>query len=487
MPPSHSRSFYLTPVPEQECCKLIAGLKNSRTSKNVLPIHLFKLLSPIIAPPLTRIINECFKKAIFPNCLKVGRVIQIYKSGNKTDPSNYRPITTLPYISKLIEKCLTSRLVAFFDKFSLLTEFQYGFRAGISTENAISHFCNLVYENFNSKKYLTGVLLDFRKTFDTISHDILLDKLQVYGVRGPPLQLIKSYLSNRKQFVSVNQVNSEVRPVNIGLPQGSCLAPFLFLVYINDLPNASQLLQFTIFADDTTISISNDSYPQLVSDLNLELNRVTEWTTSNRLTVNASKTNAIVFTNRNIPDIDQHIMLGSAPLNVLDDCRYLGVHIDSKLDFSLHINQITRKIARNTGVFFKIRNYLPLKARLDFYYGFIYPYLIYGVTVWGGTYDCHLTKLTVQQKRIVRAMSDAGFRDHTRPLFFELKLLNLEDIYRYFVAIFMFKNREKFRVNHDRITRNLDLAIPPFCRITKCQHSIMFIGPGIWNSPLVSV
>ena len=102
-------------------------------------------------------------------------------------------------------------------------------------------------------------------------------------------------------------------------------------------------------------------------------------------------------------------MLGSTPLNVLDDCRYLGVHIDNKLDFSLHINQITRKIARNTGVFFKIRNYLPLKARLDFYYGFIYPYLIYGVTVWGGTYDCHLNKLAVQQKRIVRAISYAGF------------------------------------------------------------------------------
>ena len=487
MPSSHNRSFYLSPVSEQECRKFIAGLKNSRTSKNVLPVHLFKILSPILAPPLTHIMNECFRKAIFPKCLKVGRVIQIYKSGIKTDPSNYRPITTLPYISKLLEKCLTSRLAAFFDKFSLLTEFQYGFRAGISTESAISHFCNLVYDNFNSKEYLTGVLIDFRKAFDTISHDILLNKLQVYGVRGPPLQLLKSYLSNRKQFVSINQVDSDFRPINIGLPQGSCLAPFLFLVYINDLPNASQLLKFTLFADDTTLSITNDSYSQLVSDLNVELNRVTEWTTSNRLTINASKTNAIVFTNKNLPNIDHPIMLGSHQLSVLDDCRFLGVQIDSKLDFKLHIDQITRKIARNTGIFFKIRNNLPLKARLDFYYGFVYPYLIYSVTVWGGTYGCHLSKLIVQQKRIIRAISDAGVRDHTRPLFFELKLLNLEDIYRYFVGIFMFKNIDHFRTNHDRATRNLDLAIPRFCRLTKCQQSIMFTGPNIWNTLPASV
>ena len=171
----------------------------------------------------------------------------------------------------------------------------------------------------------------------------------------------------------------------------------------------------------------------------------------------------------------------------MDDCRYLGVHIDSKLNFNLHINQITRKISRNTGIFFKIRKNLPLRARLDFYYGFIYPYLIYSVTVWGGTYDCHLSKLIVQQKRIIRAISDAGFRDHTRPLFFELKLLNVKDIYKYFVGIFMFKNKDYFRVQHDRTTRNLDLAVPSFCRITKCQQSILFTGPHIWNALPTSV
>ena len=155
-----------------------------------MPVTMFKSVRNIIYKPLSQIINKCFNAGVYPNCLKIGRIIQIYKSGDSTDPTNYRPISTLPYITKIFETCLYNRLVKFFDKFSLLSKFQFGFRKKKSTADAVISLTNYVYSCLNDKKYCASVLIDFRKAFDSISHSILLRKLHAYGVCSMPFKLI---------------------------------------------------------------------------------------------------------------------------------------------------------------------------------------------------------------------------------------------------------------------------------------------------------
>ena len=179
--------------------------------------------------------------------------------------------------------------------------------------------------------------------------------------------------------------------------------------------------------------------------------------------------------------MDNLIKLGSQCIETLNSCKFLGVHIDSKLSFKTHIDLVINKISRNTGIFYKIRDNLPMKARINYYYSFFYPYLIYNVLTFGSTYECHLAKLITQQKRIIRAIANSDFHDHTDPLFYGLKLLKFTDIYKYYVSLYMYKNKHLFSVQHNINTPNNNMAVPSFNRLSLCKHPVRYMGPKIWN------
>ena len=482
MPPSPPSNFRLFPISEPECLKLISKLKNSGSNIDHMPARIFKSLSTYVVSPLVKIMNRSFEEGNYPNCLKLGRVITIYKSGSNNDPSNYRPITTLPFMSKLFESFLCNRLSKFFDKFNILTPFQFGFRKGRSTSDAITELTNSIYNSYNKKLTQLSVLVDFKKAFDTISHEILIKKLYCYGIRSYPLNLIKSYLNKREQYVCIGQTESQTKEICAGIPQGACLGPLLFLIYINDLPNVSSEFQSLIFADDTTLSMTNSNYFSLVQKMNLELLKLKVWTTANKLTINVTKTNAIVFSKLNIsPVINLPLKIENEIINLVPICKFLGVFIDNRLGFDSHIKYITGKIGRNTGILYRIKNNLPLQARLNFYYSFVYPYLTYNVITWGGTFSSHLENLITQQKRIVRIISDAPFLAHTSPLFANLRILKFIDIYKFNVALYMYENHEKYKRTHNLNTRFRNLSLPSSNRLTVSQHAISFQGPNIWN------
>ena len=321
MPPARSNSFYLTQVTERECLGYVRNLRTTKSSLDEIPVNIFKQICPFLITPLVKIINLCFKNSIFPDCLKIGRVIQIFKSGNKTDPSNYRPISTLPYISKIFEMCLSVRLVDYFEKFSLLTEFQFGFRRKRSTADAVLQYCNIVYNSFENKKILGSIYVDYKKAFDVVSHKILFDKLHNYGIRGAQLELLRNYLKNRKQYVNIGSNNSSLRNVKIGLLQGSCLGPFFFLIFINDLPNVSPVLHYTLFADDTTLSLTDSNFSSLTSNLTYEIEKIIDWATANRLTINASKTNIIFFSYIKFPLTDSSTTLSNQNSTSVSSCK----------------------------------------------------------------------------------------------------------------------------------------------------------------------
>ena len=367
---------------------------------------------------------------------------------------------------------------------NLLSNQQYGFLSGISTHDAVIDLLEFIYNSLDKKQHNINIFIDLSKAFDTVDHKILLTKLNSFGVRGTPHDLLKSYLHNRKQVVRIKNATSTPKTINIGVPQGSILGPLLFLIYINDLPNVSNLLQTILFADDTTLTYSHKNYMELVPIINTELRKIKEWTLLNRLTMNVDKTNLLVCTNKITPNDSYPVMIGTDTINPSHTTKFLGVTLDDRLNFSEHIKLVLSKIAKNTGVLYRIKDNLPLKARLYYYYAFIYPYLTYNIIVWGSTYTTHLSKLVTQQKKIIRIIAGANYLDHTSPLFYQLNLLKIKDIYTYFVAIYMFKKTLNIlqEPQHDLNTRYAHHRRPTYHRLTTSQHSIYYMGPTIWNS-----
>ena len=294
-------NFNITRISKEEVLELIGNLDNKSVGPQSIPIKMLKIIPDLIAVPLTEIINKSFSTGIFPEALKVSKVIPIHKGGDTDELNNYRPISLLSVFDKIIERLLHTRLYKFLEEHKILSSKQFGFRKNSSTTLAIIEMSERIRESIENKKYGCGIFIDLSKAFDTINHNILLEKLEHYGIRGIPLLWFKSYLSNRKQYVYLNGESSSIEDIISGVPQGSVLGPLLFLLYINDLPNISNTLKFFLFADDTHIFCEADSMEKLEITVNKELRHLYTWLNVNRLALNIEKTNFISFHPYNKP------------------------------------------------------------------------------------------------------------------------------------------------------------------------------------------
>lgn len=233
-------TIFLSPTTNAEIATYVMLLKNNcATGADNIKAVVVKSVCDIIAPLLSHICNQMLKEGRFPEKLKIARVCVIHKSGNYNDPNNYRPISILPIFSKIAEQVINTRLISYFTKTGAIAEQQYGFQKGKSTEKALLHIKDKIINNIENKMVTLGLFLDFRKAFDSVSHEVLLRKLEFYGIRGCALCLIRSYLSSRVQFTNINDISSSYGLIRTGVPQGSILGPILFLVHINDIVNIS--------------------------------------------------------------------------------------------------------------------------------------------------------------------------------------------------------------------------------------------------------
>ena len=312
---------------------------------------------------------------------------------------------------------------------------------------------------------------------------ILLNKLDSHGIRGNTFKLLTSYLKNRKQTVRINSAYSSSRLINIGVPQGSILAPFLFLIYINDLPLACPELSTILFADDTTFCITGRNYTQLINVANIELQNFHKWTLANRLTINHDKSLILPVSNNNVDLTSTNLLLCNQQLQLSTHPKFLGVTLDANLNCGIHIKNICSKISKSIGIIFKLQSYLPVKSLINLYYTLVYPHLTYCTTIWGNTTTNHLNPLVTLQKRAIRIINKKPFLYHTNSLFFNNQILKIQDVYKFKVAVRLYKqnNFAPYQRDHPYHTRFRNNLRPDFQRLSITQRSIKFAGPSIFN------
>ena len=514
--------FIIAHISEEEIVDLITSLPKKSSGHASIPLEFLKIVADIIAIPLCRIINLSFIKGVFPELLKTAKVIAIFKSGSTDEVNNYRPISLLSIFDKIMEKIMHRQLYAFLEQHEILFKNQFGFRKKCSTSHSLIEITEKIKESIDDKKFGCGIFIDLKKAFDTVNHEILLRKLEHYGIRGAALKWFESYLTNRKQYVFYNGVSSEVKNVTCGVPQGSVLGPLLFLLYINDLPNISEKLTFFLFADDTNIYYESTDLKELEKTVNEELKKLSLWLNINRLALNVDKTNFVIFrsphkrSNHNVT-----LLMNRKALQQKEHVKYLGVLLDEHLNWKYQINNVALKISRGIGILAKLKPFLKEKLLRSIYYSLVYSHLSYGVHAWGSANDTSLNKLKVLQNKAVRILSgvqyfqiygqDPGPLPSADPLFKKLRILKLDDIFKLNIANFVFSTldfespqifHEWFIFNHEihehrtrlnaEITRENYFAVGTIertltLRTKGSQNSygekrIQASGPIIWNN-----
>ena len=399
-----ANSFYLSPTDEFEIEKFFDTLdSNKSTGPNSLPVFILKIMKPFFSKWLCKIINLSLEVFIFPDLLKVAKVTPIHKKDSKLNHENYRPISLLSVLSKIFEKIIYKRMYSFLTKNKLIYERQYGFRSNYSTNYALANLTERIKSSLDTKDYVCGIFVDLEKAFDTVNHQILCEKLNHYGFRGGTNMLIKSYLENRKQFVSINGFESETKTITCGVPQGSSLGPLLFLIYINDFHLCLDKTDAGHFADDTFIMYASKNIKTIETVINYELKLISKWMKLNKLSLNTDKTKLIVFRTKKKPFDTNNLSIkfNGKKLTPVDYVKYLGMFIDKHLSWDFHISQLSRKLSRANGILAKLRHNAPITTCLQVYYAIFYSHLMYGCAIWGLSSEKNLNIIRILQKKVL--------------------------------------------------------------------------------------
>ena len=442
-------SIFLHPVHPLELEKTISSLKLKSTSDiNISTIKAAAEI-PRFMEVLSEVINASFTDGVFPKQLKTARVVPIYKGGSKSEVSNYRPISLLPAFSKIFEKLMHSRVYDFLEQNRSLYDMQFGFRPGRSCEHALLVAKNEILSALNKKQTALLLLVDYSKAFDLVDHNILLHKLWHYGIRGKAHDWFRSYLSNRTQFVSIEDRISNTKGIRYGVPQGSVLGPLLFILYINDLPNISDKVRFILYADDANIVITADSEAEIISIFEVFCRDLVKWVNVNGLFLNIKKTNFMVFTRRRHSLLNSYEpYIGETKIERKKVSRFLGVLLDEKLTWSYHIAAVKAKMSRFIGSLYKLKKILPLKARLLSFNSLVQSHLNYCSLIWGFTNKCKIEQLFSAQKKAIRAImpgfinffyKDGEIPTHTKSFFIEQEILTVQSVILKNILIFMNK------------------------------------------------
>ena len=489
--------FIPSPTNISEILKLILNLGDKKASGyDSISNIILKNTKVVIAPYIVKLFNTCMSSGTFPDCFKKAQVVPLFKGGEKDNQNCYRPISLLPALGKLLEKVVSIRTTDFLNKNNVLTNDQFGFRKGYSTEYAILDIYEKLLSNLDKGLNSCAIFLDLAKAFDSVDHEILLSKLPKYGIRGNILNFFKSYLTSRSQFVKIGRTESSALPIKFGVPQGSILGPLLFLLFINDLPNASNFF-IKLFADDTFLCAQNKDIELLETEVNGELVKVNRWLVANKLTLNIGKSKFMIITNKKLKSYTPSVKINGKPLKCCDHYKYLGVIFDKNLSWKPHIEYICKKVSKACGSLASLRYCVNIDLLREVYHSLIHSYLRYGILVWGNASESNLQPLKCLVNRAVRIMTFAPFgRVDLHPIYECLKILDVEKVKYLETSKYLYKLKKNilptkigqyFEIinnhsNHRYSLRNrsrLTAQIAP--RLASGQNSLQYRGDRIWD------
>ena len=471
-------------------------LKKNSTGHDNIPAIILKWIINLIAPILVEIFNRCINQGIYPEILKIGKITPLFKNGDKAIDDNYRPITVLTQINKLFEKLIHKRMMTFTNENNLLTNCQFGFRKGHSTSHGITHVNEQVTRHLERKRVCSVLFIDLKSAFDTVDLNVLTQKLEHYGFRGKILNLLTSYLYNRKQYIKSGEIVSCLLEVVCGVPQGSVLGPLLFILYINDIENCSNF-ECVLFADDAALLLAADTLKILKRLINKEVKFLYEWLITSKLTLNLGKTKYMLFANKNVLSAKTRkkfkITINKYTVHEVEQIKYLGIILDRNQNWNYHAEYLVTKLSSAAGAMYRIRNSLPLDARLLVYNSLVASHLQYSITAWGTCSTVILNKLQHIQNRFVRYMTYTPPHTNLDAKYKSLKILKVNELHFYETAKFMhsvYHNQmplafqDYFQViSHTYNTRtrnNVGFAMPR-PRTERGKKSLKYSGIEIWG------
>nr|CAI5823723.1 unnamed protein product [Callosobruchus analis] len=456
---------------------VMSGLRNSSSRDTYgLNVKVIKTIKNLISIPLTKIINRCITSNIFPDCLKVSRVVPIHKKGSIDDVNNYRPIAIVPIFGKIFEMVLKQQLICHFEANMLLNPNQFGFRSTKSTSMAIHHLTKFIQNCFETRSYAMASFFDLSKAFDCISHSVLIGKLKAYNIDIRSCNLIESYLQKRKQHVTYNQQTSSCSTIEYGIPQGSILGPIIFIVYINDIVIcSSDGSDIVLFADDTTSLIESNDFLSLHSRAEENHVKLQEWFYANKLKMNEDKTQSLVFSLR-------HMEADQKPV------KFLGVMLDPKLSWASQAAATAGKISRGNFMLRNLVNNVSVNILLNAYYAYVHSHLSYAILCWG--HSPHASSVFSAQRRCIRTIVNLKQEDCCKHAFRDLKILTFPSVYILSCLLYTHTHTDNFTTHnavHSYSTRNRNNIIIGYNRTQKARDGFNYFAIKLYNKLPFSV
>lgn len=486
--PFQNKGFFLFPADPSEIEELILGLNNKKSPgpDGIKPITV-KKCSTVLSRILSIIFNKSVESGVYPTGLKVSRVVPIFKKGDPSSVNNYRPISIYSIFNKIFEKLLYIRILRFLKKNKFFYMHQYGFRPGCSTATAAVEICSYIYGEIDRRNIVGGAFLDLEKCFDTIDHELLLDKLYRYGFRGISHKLFASFLSDRFQYVEIDEQKSEMKRIKTGIFQGSSLGPLLYLIFCNDLGALPVKGKINLFADDTGYFLTGKTVEEVMSGLQNDLALFFEYFRVNKLSVNASKTSIVLFrtSNRMVPDSVQ-ITVNDIPLNTSNTTKYLGLILDEHLSWKFHIEEMCLKLSKVVGVLRKLSYIVPAHFLRTVYYSIFHSHITYCSLLWGSSCKTHLEGLQILQNRAIKNILHLPLLTDTIDLYKTAKIPSIKHIFYSQLGLFVSD------VLNSRIYSNLSFSFSnatsrhrrlkrKFSRTMTGQRDVLFEGPRFYN------
>lgn len=407
-------SMVLEPATREEIELAISQLKSSSApGHDGIKPSAFKTLNTTLTPLILHLTNSIFSTGIYPKSLKRAVVTPVHKGGSTLLTQNYRPISVLPILNKIIEKMLHKRLFNFVDKkLNLLYDHQFGFRPKSNTENAAIELTDTIMKSIDEGKIVTGVFMDLKKAFDVVDHKLMIEVLEKYGVRGIANRIFGSYLEGRTQQVKIGKVTSDQEVITSGVVQGSCLGPLLYLIFFNAIGSVDLNGKLFLFADDAVLVNVHNKNSDINSTVKNGMSPILRFFKHRMLFLNELKTNFVVFRSpQNRIQFPNKIQLNDdISIERVPGTKYLGLYMDEFLQWTEHIQQLESKISSANGALWKLRSVMPRHSKKLVYDSLIQSHLNYMSTTWGMSPWSAIKNLQINQNRALRNVYDLPYR-----------------------------------------------------------------------------